>query len=77
MERYCPTLKYQLVYNTSIVCQVMLLRIWKSQVIVLLTVFLTTFLLISMKLGLSFTVSFTEYIRKGCISLIYPTQEFT
>lgn len=53
MERYCPTLKYQLVYNTSIVCQVMLLRIWKSQVIVLLTVFLTTFLLISMKLGLS------------------------
>lgn len=73
MERYCPTLKYQLVYNTSIVCQVMLLRIWKSQVIV----FLTTFLLISMKLGLSFTVSFTEYIRQGCISLIYPTQEFT
>lgn len=53
MERYCPTLKYQLVYNTSIVCQVMLLRIWKSQVIVLLPVFLTTFLLISMKLGLS------------------------
>lgn len=53
MERYCPTLKYQLVSNTSIVCQVMLLRIWKSQVIVLLPVFLTTFLLISMKLGLS------------------------